>query len=97
MVAVGARQEQHLPLTHVTPSDTVPAVNRRVGERGQITGVSVVAQADVLVGMLVRARSMPGRPIPDAMIVAAAAASDTLPLATFDADQARHGVPTREP
>ncbi len=57
----------------------------------------VDAQADVLVGMLVRARSMPGRPIPDAMIVAATTAADALPLATFDGDQGRYGVPTREP
>jgi predicted nucleic acid-binding protein len=57
----------------------------------------VDAQADVLAAMLVRARSMPGRPIPDALIVAAMAAADAVPLATFDADQARYGVPTREP
>ena len=55
------------------------------------------AQSDVLVAMLVRARSLPGRPIPDAMIVAAAAAADAVPLATFDQDQARHGVATRQP
>jgi predicted nucleic acid-binding protein len=57
----------------------------------------VDAQADVLAAMLVRARSMPGRPIPDALIVAAMAAADAVPLATFDADQAPYGVPTREP
>jgi predicted nucleic acid-binding protein len=57
----------------------------------------VDAQADVLAAMLVRARSMQGRPIPDALIVAAMAAADAVPLATFDADQARYGVPTREP
>jgi predicted nucleic acid-binding protein len=55
------------------------------------------AQADGLVAMLVHARSMPGRPIPDAMLVAATAAADALPLATFDGDQRRYGVPTREP
>ena len=57
----------------------------------------VDAQADVLIAMLVRARSMPGRPIPDAMIVAAIMAADALPLATFDRDLARYGVVTREP
>ena len=57
----------------------------------------VDAQADILIAMLVRARSMPGRPIPDAMIVAAMAAADAVPLATFDRDQARYGVATREP
>jgi predicted nucleic acid-binding protein len=54
-------------------------------------------RADILVGMLARARSMPGRPIPDAMIVAASVAADALPLATFDRDQARYGVSVREP
>jgi predicted nucleic acid-binding protein len=54
-------------------------------------------RTDVLVEMLVRARSMPGRPIPDAMIVAASVAADALPLATFDRDQARYGVAVREP
>lgn len=57
----------------------------------------VDAQSDVLVAMLVRARSMPGRPIPDAMIAAAAAGSGALPLATFDRGQRRYGIETREP
>ena len=54
-------------------------------------------RTEVLVDMLVRARRLPGRPIPDAMIVAAAVAAQALPLATFDRDQARYGVPVREP
>jgi predicted nucleic acid-binding protein len=54
-------------------------------------------RTDVLVGMLVRARDLPGRPIPDAMIVAASLAGDALPLATFDRDQRRYGIATREP
>jgi predicted nucleic acid-binding protein len=54
-------------------------------------------RTDVLVAMLARARSMPGRPIPDAMIVAASVAADALPLATFDRDQARYGIAVREP
>jgi predicted nucleic acid-binding protein len=54
-------------------------------------------RTDVLVGMLVRARQLPGRPIPDALILAASVGSDALPLATFDRDQRRYGVPTREP
>ena len=57
----------------------------------------VDAQADGLTAMLVRARSMPGRPIPDAMIVAAMTAAGAPTLATFDRDQARYGLPTREP
>jgi predicted nucleic acid-binding protein len=55
------------------------------------------ARPDVLVGMLVRARSLPGRPIPDAMIVAAAVEFNALPLATFDRDQRRYGIDTRAP
>lgn len=54
-------------------------------------------RTDVLVGALVRARGLPGRPIPDAMIVAASLAGDALPLATFDRDQRRYGISIREP
>lgn len=55
------------------------------------------ARVDVLVAMLVRARDMPGRPIPDALIVGAALVADAIPLATFDAEQRRFGIVTREP
>lgn len=54
-------------------------------------------RTDVLVEMLVRARDLPSRPIPDAMIVAATTAADALPLATFDRGQRRYGVDVREP
>jgi predicted nucleic acid-binding protein len=54
-------------------------------------------RTDVLVGVLVRARQLPGRPIPDALIVAASLSADALPLATFDRDQRRYGVAIREP
>jgi predicted nucleic acid-binding protein len=54
-------------------------------------------RTDILVGVLVRARGLPGRPIPDAMIVASALAADALPLATFDRDQRRYGIAIREP
>jgi len=54
-------------------------------------------RTDVLLGVLVRARRLHGRPIPDALIVAASLAADALPLATFDRDQRRYGVPVREP
>lgn len=54
-------------------------------------------RTDVLVGVLVRARSLPGSPIPDALIVAASLAADALPLATFDRDQSRYGIAVREP
>ncbi len=64
----------------------------------QRANVRVVdANADQLVAMLVRARSMPGRPVPDAMIVAALSAAGAVPIATFDQDQQRYGVRTREP
>ncbi len=54
-------------------------------------------RTDVLLGVLVRARQLPGRPIADALIVAASLAADALPLATFDRNQGRYGVPTVEP
>jgi predicted nucleic acid-binding protein len=50
-------------------------------------------RTDVLVGMLVRARTLAGRPIPDALIVAAAMGADAVALATFDRGQARYGFP----
>ena len=64
-------------------------------QRANVTVVD--ANLDSLVGALVRARSMPGRPVPDAMIVAALAAANAVPIATFDQDQRRYGVPIREP
>jgi predicted nucleic acid-binding protein len=54
-------------------------------------------RTEVLVEQLVRAKALPGRPIPDAMIVAATVAAGALPLVTFDRDQRRYGVATREP
>ena len=54
-------------------------------------------RTDLLVETLVRARALPGRPIPDAMIVASTLAADALPLATFDRDQRRYGIAVREP
>lgn len=54
-------------------------------------------RTDLLVELLVRARALPGRPIPDAMIVASTLAADALPLATFDRDQRRYGIPVRQP
>ena len=54
-------------------------------------------RTDVVVASLVRARSMAGRPIPDALIVAAAIDSDAARLATFDRGQARYGFPVMVP
>ena len=51
--------------------------------------------ADILIDTLVRARDLPGRPIPDALIVAASRAVGALPLATFDRGQRRYGIETR--
>ena len=49
-------------------------------------------RTDLLVEMLVRARTMPGRPISDAMIVASSISADAIPLATFDQGQSRYGI-----
>ncbi len=54
-------------------------------------------RTELLVETLVRAKALPGRPIPDAMIVASTRAADALPLATFDRDQRRYGIEVREP
>ena len=54
-------------------------------------------RTDALLEVLVRARQLPGRPVPDALIVAASLAADAVPLATFDRDQHRYGVPIRDP
>jgi predicted nucleic acid-binding protein len=54
-------------------------------------------RSDLLVEMLVRARDLPGHPIPDAMIVAASLAADAIPLATFDGGQRRYRIATRDP
>ena len=52
---------------------------------------------DDTVEALVVARSMPGRPIPDALIAIGARSAGALPLVTFDRQMARYGVPTQEP
>jgi hypothetical protein len=53
-------------------------------------------RTDLLLEMLVRARGIPGRPIPDAMIVAAAVDAGALPLVTFDRGQGRYGISIRQ-
>ena len=64
----------------------------------QRTNVRVLElRTDLLVGVLVHARQLPGRPIPDALIMASALGADALPLATFDRGQRRYGIPVREP
>jgi predicted nucleic acid-binding protein len=64
-------------------------------QRGNIRVVEV--RTDVVAEALVRARSMPGRPIQDALIVAGSIATGASPLATFDRDQRRYGIEIREP
>lgn len=46
---------------------------------------------------LVRARSLPGSPIPDAFVAATARFAGALPLYTFDEDLHRQGVPVATP
>jgi predicted nucleic acid-binding protein len=46
---------------------------------------------------LARARSLPGAPLPDALIVASAQTADALPLYSFDVGLGRHGIPVVEP
>lgn len=52
---------------------------------------------ELVVEHLVLARTMPGRPIPDALIVAGAVAGGAESLATFDREQRRYGLPIRTP
>jgi predicted nucleic acid-binding protein len=54
-------------------------------------------RTDLAVELLVRARALPARPIPDALIVAASQQAGALPLATFDREQRRYGVATLDP
>lgn len=78
----------------VEPRDIIDALIGFV----QRANVRVIdSRIDVLVEALVRARDLPGRPIPDAMIVAASLTADAVPLATFDRGQGRYGITIREP
>jgi predicted nucleic acid-binding protein len=52
---------------------------------------------DVAIEALVRARSLPGFPLPDALVAAMARVADALPLYTFDSSLSRHGVPVAAP
>jgi predicted nucleic acid-binding protein len=54
-------------------------------------------RTDAVVQALVRVRTVPARPIPDALILAAAADSEAVGLATFDRGQARYGFPVVVP
>lgn len=78
----------------VAPADIIDSLIGLI-QRENIRVLGI--RPDLLVETLVRARSMPGRPIPDAMIVATTLGADAVPLATFDRDQARYGVAVRRP
>lgn len=54
-------------------------------------------RTETAVALLVRARALPGRPLPDALIVAAALEADAVPVVTFDREMHRYGVATRQP
>jgi predicted nucleic acid-binding protein len=64
----------------------------------QRENVQVLGQrTETVVEHLVLARGMAGRPVADALIVAAAVDVGALPLATFDRAQSRYGAPVSEP
>jgi predicted nucleic acid-binding protein len=46
---------------------------------------------------LVRARALPGSPLPDALVIAMVRDAGALPLYSFDRDMARHGIEVRTP
>lgn len=52
---------------------------------------------EAAVAALVLARNLPGRPIPDALIVATALDHGALPLTTIDADMSRYGIDVAAP
>jgi hypothetical protein len=55
------------------------------------------ARAESVIEMLVGARDLPGRPIQDALMVAATRDAGALPPATFDHGQDRYGISVRQP
>lgn len=46
---------------------------------------------------LVRARALPGVPLPDALVAATVRDAHAVPLFTFDRELSRHGIPVQEP
>jgi predicted nucleic acid-binding protein len=52
---------------------------------------------EAALSVFVRARSLPGGPIPDALIAATAEWAKALPVYTFDQEFGRHGVPVANP
>ncbi len=78
----------------VAPRDIIESLIELV-QRANVRVLGTSTES--IVQHLVLARSMPGRPIPDALIVAAAVAAGAELLATFDRDQRRYGIPIRSP
>lgn len=64
-------------------------------QRRNVTLLGLTNEAAV--SALVRARSLPGRPVPDALIVATAEEFRALPLSTFDAGMGRYGIEVATP
>ncbi len=103
----GADTEIGISIVALAESAHVLRTQYGIGQRDIIDGLIGLIQRenirvlglrlDLLVELLVRARAVPGRPIPDAMIVASTLAVDALPLATFDREQARYGIAIRQP
>lgn len=50
-----------------------------------------------VVEALVRARALPGAPLPDALVAATVRDAGVVPLYSFDREMARHGVVMEEP
>ncbi len=50
-----------------------------------------------LIEALVRARALPGSPLPDALVAATVREAGALPLYSFDRGLARHGISVRAP
>jgi predicted nucleic acid-binding protein len=62
------------------------------------TGVETLGvNRGLVIEALVRARELPGSPLPDALVAATVRDAGAVPLFTFDRDLARHGVLVQEP
>jgi predicted nucleic acid-binding protein len=78
----------------VARADLLPAlIELLTREDVRILGLS----RERAIEALVRARSLPGTPIADALIAAMAREAEAIPLYAFDRGMARHGVEVRVP
>jgi predicted nucleic acid-binding protein len=78
----------------VSRPDVLSAITELV-TRSNVTTLGPT-KPDVL-DALVRARSLPGTPIPDAFVVLTARVAGALPIYSFDAELRRHGSPVATP